>query len=120
MKVNIQYNSTTGAINAVTSGKHLSDEQVEMLAANNVGVLRLELDVNPHVAGKRVNLETLELEDCPVYAEQRRVAEIDRKLADLDAKKQRAIFEGLRHNEWTWYDKHEAEAVKLREERNKK
>jgi len=66
------------------------------------------------VTGKRVNLAMQCLEDCPELARQKNNMEISAQLAELDVKKQRALFDGLRNNDWAWFDKHEAAATELR------
>lgn len=93
----------------------LAEEQKQGLNKEGLNVLEMAEGVNTH--GKRVNTEKLELEDCPIFAERQRVSAIDAKLRAIDEKKQRALFDGLRNGDWTWYDKHEKEAEALRIER---
>lgn len=68
------------------------------------------------VTNKRVDMDAKCLVDCPILLKQQHNMVIEYKLYELDVKKQRALFEGLRNNDWTWFDKHEAAAVELRKQ----
>lgn len=68
----------------------------------------------PDILGKRVNLETMELEPCPRIAAMRQNAPVHARLNELDAKTTRALREEKLTGDSTALQNIETEAAELR------
>jgi hypothetical protein len=110
----VQYLKNTGVILGCVSGLVAIPDENFPEGVSQVVVESDQSLAAPDISGKRVNLQTLEIEPCPVLALQAKVNEVMTQLAECDKRRDRALAEAFVSGDNTWLKKHLSDADALR------